>query len=153
MESEANLYTPPGDAGDWYEYLSERLNPSFDEFEHNKLSIVTFNYDRSLEHYLFTSLRKWHRRSVDDCIEKFAKLPIIHVYGQLGKIPYPQRGCRQYLPFGEDEKKVPGAWLSEEAKRKRVGVADVIYEALESFVAKCEAEAELEKKIIKFRRR
>jgi hypothetical protein len=43
--------------------------------------------------------------------------------------------------------------LSKEAKRKRVGVADVIYEAVESFVAKCEAEADLEKKIIKFRRR
>jgi len=44
-------------------------------------------------------------------------------------------------------------WLSKVAKRKRVVVADVIYEVLESFVAKCEAEAELEKKIIKFRRR
>jgi hypothetical protein len=43
--------------------------------------------------------------------------------------------------------------LSKAAKRKRVGLADVIYEAVESFVAKCEAEAELEKKIIKFRRR
>jgi hypothetical protein len=43
--------------------------------------------------------------------------------------------------------------LSKEAKRKRVGVVDVIYEALESFVAKCEAEAELEQKIIRFRRR
>jgi hypothetical protein len=41
--------------------------------------------------------------------------------------------------------------LSKEAKRKRVGVADIIYEAVESFVAKCEAEAELENKIIKFR--
>jgi hypothetical protein len=44
-------------------------------------------------------------------------------------------------------------WLSKEAKRQRVGVADIIYEALDSFVAKCEAEAELENKIIKFRRR
>src|SRR4029453_6660365 len=44
-------------------------------------------------------------------------------------------------------------WLSKEAKRQRVRVADIIYEALESFVAKCEAEAELENKIIKFRRR
>jgi hypothetical protein len=41
-------------------------------------------------------------------------------------------------------------WLSKVAKRKHVRVADVIYEALESFVAKCEAEAELETKIIKF---
>ena len=41
-------------------------------------------------------------------------------------------------------------WLSKEAKRKHVAVADVIYEAIESFIAKCEAEAELETKIIKF---
>jgi len=41
-------------------------------------------------------------------------------------------------------------WLSKVAKPKQVGVADVIYEAVESFVAKCEAEAELETKIIKF---
>ena len=44
-------------------------------------------------------------------------------------------------------------WLSKTAKRKHVAVADVIYEAMESFVAKCEAEAELEQKIIKFQRR
>jgi hypothetical protein len=40
-------------------------------------------------------------------------------------------------------------WLSKIAKRKRVGVADVIYEAIELLVADWEAEAELEKKIIK----
>jgi hypothetical protein len=41
-------------------------------------------------------------------------------------------------------------WLSNIAKRKHVAVADVIYEAIESFLAKWEAEAELETKIIKF---
>jgi hypothetical protein len=41
-------------------------------------------------------------------------------------------------------------WLSKVAKRKQVGVADVIYEAIESFIANCEAEADLEAKIIKF---
>ena len=41
-------------------------------------------------------------------------------------------------------------WLSKVAKRKRVGVADVMYEAIESFLARWEAEAELETKIIKF---
>jgi hypothetical protein len=43
--------------------------------------------------------------------------------------------------------------LSKEAKRNRVGVADVIYEAIESFVAKCEAEVALETKLIKFPKR
>jgi hypothetical protein len=88
---------------DWYLHLSETLNSSFDEFENNKLSIITFNYDRSLDHYLFSSLRNWHGKSVDECIEKLAKVPIIHVYGQLGTIPYPQHGCRQYRPLGEVE--------------------------------------------------
>jgi hypothetical protein len=41
-------------------------------------------------------------------------------------------------------------WLSKVAKRNHVTVGDVIYEALEFFVVKCEAEADLEKKIIKF---
>jgi hypothetical protein len=39
---------------------------------------------------------------------------------------------------------------SKIAKRNGVGVADVLYEAIESFVAKCEAEADLEEKVIKF---
>jgi hypothetical protein len=106
FEIEANLYSPPAGDGDWYLYLSEKLAGAFDKFGENKLSIITFNYDRSLEHYLFNSLRNLHGRPVDDCIEKLAMIPIIHVYGQLGKIPYPQQGCRQYLPLGEDE--MPG---------------------------------------------
>ena len=40
--------------------------------------------------------------------------------------------------------------LSKTAKRYGVGVADVLYEAVESFVATCEAEADLEEKVIKF---
>ena len=38
------------------------------------------------------------------------------------------------------------------SEAKRVGVADVVYKAIDSFVAKYEAETELEKKIIRFRR-
>ena len=40
--------------------------------------------------------------------------------------------------------------LSKTAKRNGVGVTDVIYEAIESFVAKCEADADLEEKVITF---
>ena len=40
--------------------------------------------------------------------------------------------------------------FSNTAKRNGVGVADVIYDAVESFVAKCEAEADPEEKVIKF---
>jgi hypothetical protein len=40
--------------------------------------------------------------------------------------------------------------LSRIAKRNGVGIADILYEAVESFVARCEAEADLEEKVIKF---
>jgi hypothetical protein len=63
--------------------------------------------------------------------------------------PFVLEGC--WALDGLDEPTM--RWLSKVAKRKRVRVADVIHEAVESFVAKCEAEADLEKKIIKFRRR
>jgi hypothetical protein len=44
-------------------------------------------------------------------------------------------------------------WLSKIAKRKHVAVVDVIYQAIESFLAKWNAEAELETKSLNFRRR
>ena len=105
FENEASLYIPSAPAEDWYEYLSERLNVSFENFGKNALSIITFNYDRSLEHYLFTSLQNLFGRSVDECIKKLAEIPIIHVYGQLGTVPYPQHGCRPYEPLGGDVRK------------------------------------------------
>jgi hypothetical protein len=41
FENDGNLYLPSTNDGDWYLYLSERLNQSFDEFKNNKLS---YNY-------------------------------------------------------------------------------------------------------------
>jgi hypothetical protein len=102
FEDESKLFRPPRhDSGDWYEYLSVKLNASFDDFGSNKLSIVTFNYDRSVEHYLHTSLQNLHGRSRDDCNTTLGKIPIIHVYGQLGKMPYSVSGAFSYGPRPE----------------------------------------------------
>ncbi len=73
----------------WYQYLWEELNDPFEHFGANKLSIVTFNYDRSLEHYMFTSLKnKYPDKSVDEYAEKIRSIPIIHVHGKLGPLPW-----------------------------------------------------------------
>ena len=34
----------------WYRYLLSKLRGSLSEFSQNQLSVITFNYDRSLEH-------------------------------------------------------------------------------------------------------
>jgi hypothetical protein len=53
------------------------------------------------------------------------------------------------LTLGRGFDQLTMRWLSKIAKRKHVAVGDVIHAAIESILAKCEAEAELETKIIK----
>jgi hypothetical protein len=43
--------------GDWYRYLFNEMNTSFEDFDKNKLSVITYNYDRSLE-YFFLQLAR-----------------------------------------------------------------------------------------------
>jgi hypothetical protein len=49
--------------------------------------------------------------------------------------PFVPEGC--WALDGRDQPTL--RWLSKVAKRKHVAVADVIYDAIESFLAKCEA--------------
>ena len=100
FENETKLYQPDRNlrGGNWYKYLAGKLDSSFEEFGYNKLSIITFNYDRSLEHYLLNALISLHGRTRDACASALAKIPIVHVYGQLGAQPYPKEGSHQYRP-------------------------------------------------------
>jgi hypothetical protein len=72
----------------WYEYFFNKLNATFDDFDKNSVSALTFNYDRSLEHYLFTALQNSYGKSAEECAQKLRSLPIVHLYGQLGDLPY-----------------------------------------------------------------
>lgn len=88
--------------GDWYQYFCDKLNTSFEEFDQNKISIITFNYDRSLEHSLFTALKNSYAKNDRDCASKLKNIPIVHVYGQLGYLPWQdhiERPIRGILKF------------------------------------------------------
>lgn len=76
------------DGKSWYEYLFNQLNTRFEDFDKNQLSILTFNYDRSLEHFLFTALKNSHGKSDEECAQKLKSIPIIHLHGDLGELPY-----------------------------------------------------------------
>lgn len=78
------------DDDNWYQLLFTRLNAPFDDFEKNNICIITFNYDRSLEHYLFTGLRYTYKKAIDECAEKLKAIKIIHVHGSLGPLPWQQ---------------------------------------------------------------
>ncbi|MBN2211361.1 MAG: hypothetical protein JW709_08200 [Sedimentisphaerales bacterium] len=78
-------------ANSWYQFLwSRMIRPkfSFDDFDQNKISFITFNYDRSLEHFLFEAL-KWNSgKTNEECATKLEKIDIVHVYGSLGPLPW-----------------------------------------------------------------
>lgn len=74
---------------DWYEYLFQRLSsPAPDTFIKNRLSVLTFNYDRSLEEFLRLCLK--HSYSLDGkaASEMLKNIPIVHLYGRLQEFPW-----------------------------------------------------------------
>jgi len=81
----------------WYRYLFNKMEArSLDEFRNNKISFITFNYDRSLEHFIFTSLKHSYGGSDAETAKVLQAIPIVHVYGQLGKYPYIDKDGRHY---------------------------------------------------------
>ena len=82
----------------WYEYLWNRLDAPFYDFDKNKLSIITFNYDRSLEQYLITAMKNLYGKSEKQCAERLSKIPIIHVHGRLGNLVWQGEISRPYKP-------------------------------------------------------
>jgi hypothetical protein len=75
---------------DWYRYLWERMRTgvSFDDLGSNALSILTFNYDRSLEDFLFRAARAYYGKSPAQCAAKLGEIDIIHLHGSLGPLPW-----------------------------------------------------------------
>lgn len=72
---------------DWYGYLWNRMRDdvqTIDELPENKVSFVTFNYDRSLEMFLYLSIKNTFGVPDVMAFEYMKKIPIHHVYGSLG---------------------------------------------------------------------
>lgn len=75
---------------DWYCHILHKLTDGLERKEgykllgENKISFITFNYDCSLEHFLFESLFN-HFNDVGkaEIDEQLKKLKIIHVFGQV----------------------------------------------------------------------
>ena len=79
---------------DWYSYLYDRLTDTFldkDNFtiSDNNVSFITFNYDRSLEQFLFESLlNSFENIKRTDAASEIKKIPIIHIYGKVNPLPW-----------------------------------------------------------------
>lgn len=95
-ESVEKLYHPPGnrwqDKDDWYRYLVQNLYEceEVDQVYEN-IRIITYNYDRSLEKFLFEPLMATFPLQIEnteECAEIINKIPITHMYGRLDPLPW-----------------------------------------------------------------
>lgn len=79
---------------DWYRYIFQLMETTrFQDFFLNQLKVITFNYDRSFENYIFRALKAGIGHDKDDrkIIENINNLEIVHVHGNLGSL-YPEGG-------------------------------------------------------------
>jgi|SRR5688572_14212928 len=81
----------------WYHYLLDMLGRSKD-FPDNNLSIITFNYDRSIEYFFFNTIKYRFGLNEQEAIRLLKTIPIVHFYGQLGKFDFLDPNGRAYSP-------------------------------------------------------
>jgi hypothetical protein len=71
---------------DWYQWLLELLIREGPDFEANKLFIISFNYDRSVEFFLWRAFRASFGVAPDKADEMLQRIGIVHVYGDMGPL-------------------------------------------------------------------
>lgn len=85
----------------WYDKLYSIINPypNLKNLADNKLSIVTFNYDRSLEHFLYERLLgDYGEKRQVEIITVLNKLKIVHVHGRVNPLPWENQQLG--IPYG-----------------------------------------------------
>lgn len=80
---------------DWYFEIFDILTREISDpekltemFIQNKISFITFNYDRSFEHFLYTSLLNSFATKRNDIKGIMINLKIIHLYGQIDPLDW-----------------------------------------------------------------
>jgi len=74
--------------GNWYPLLGEVMYAHPADLRSNKVAFVTFNYDRSLEHFLFTSIKNLYNINDDEAAHVVNFFQIFHMYGKVGNLPW-----------------------------------------------------------------
>ena len=72
----------------WLYYLWNKFNLKLSDFENSNLVFITYNYDRLIEQYFYLSLKYAFGLSDDKIKDVLDRIPIIHLHGQLGYLPW-----------------------------------------------------------------
>ncbi|HZF98720.1 MAG TPA: hypothetical protein VEY92_10875 [Pseudoxanthomonas sp.] len=75
--------------------IAEELGDRF-----SAISLIVFNYDRSIEHYLFHALRNYYKISEARAAELIGQIRIFHSYGAVGELPW--QNPFDHVAYGAD---------------------------------------------------
>lgn len=64
------------------------------------LSLIVFNYDRCIEHYLFHALRNYYSVSVARAASLIGRIRIFHPYGSVGELPW--QNSSEHVEYGAE---------------------------------------------------
>lgn len=96
-EDELQLFPPNSSPNNWYKTFVDELRISkYRTFSSNSVTIFTYNYERSLEHYLTKIIQ--HRMGVKEEDAKLIrnKIPIYYLHGSLGSLNEKDSNFRSY---------------------------------------------------------
>ncbi len=111
---------------DWYFYLYDRLTrdaigkDDYGQFAENRITFVTFNYDRSLEHFLYTSLlHSFEGIDEQKTKKELGRRPVIHVYGKPAPLSWERDDGQGTVPYASQ--------IDDFAAVDLLGITDNIY--------------------------
>lgn len=92
------LERDPAQVETWYGTLFRLMHtPDWKDFGKNQLSVITYNYDRSLKYCLMRVLEATYGIERNVCIDILEKhIPIIHLHGTLGELLGEGEDIREY---------------------------------------------------------
>lgn len=116
-----NEHSMKGAKEDWCEFLLGKLRGGLitpDDFKsrfcENNVTIITFNYDRFLEQFLFDGLQKSFGGIEPGTVkEQLDHIKIVHVFGQIASLPWQMEQSGVGIEYGRIIREVNVLLLSE----------------------------------------
>lgn len=98
-------------ANSWFGKFAKKLfeQRSIDKI-FNGISVINFNYDRCLEHYLRFAVQRYYHVSIDEAESILSGMEIVHPYGGLGELASMRGRESNKIAFGNN---VPSEHLFE----------------------------------------
>lgn len=104
----------------------------------SRVRVVTFNYDRTLEHFLYHSIQNYYGTKPERAAEILSHLSVFHPYGKVGSLPWQNSGIS--MLFGGEIYSSPLVQVAETLRTFTEGTSETDSQLVQIREAVFEAE-------------